>query len=767
MKINTVSLYLFLLFPVWIFSQTTPITISGFIYEESNGEAIIGANVYIEGSPIGSSTNHSGYYVIPEVPAGNHVIIIEYLGYKTQRRNLNLSLGENLKLNIVMIESVFETEAIEVVADSIPTIEKLYRKPISEISLTPKQINQIPQVAEADLLRSLQTLPGILPLSDFSSALYVRGGTSDQNLYLLDGTDVYNPEHAFGLFSTFNTDAIKQVDLSKGGFGAEFGGRLSSVLNITNLDGNREEFEGEASISLLSAKTTLQMPLGKIGSISGSVRRTYFDQTIAKMVDDIPNYYFYDANVKAFLDLDANNKLTLSFYGGRDVLDVVFNSDSPDKVGFSYDWGNKTGSVRWTKVFNPTLFSNFWVTVSRFSSYFDLDEFNIYEENTVTDITFKGNLEYHISNHFAAKFGFEQKNLHLKYQQEFPGGEVDVTSDPNHYIAYIQGNWHPTSRWDIETGLRLNYFDSDTSFNNFAPRFSAKYRLTEKINLKAAAGIYYQYLHRIPRFIVSDIWTLSNKYQNQSSSYHYILGYQQEFAKDYEFEIETYYKDYKNIYAFNQTFNTELEPAYFNGNDEPVYTETKSLFNRGDGHSIGFELLLRKDVGNLTGWVGYSYSNTSYNFDGINQGRSYAPRHDRTSTLNLVSSINLSGQPQDYYQGTWHLGMNFVYSTGQPFTEPGSGYITGSAPGAPIRYVEYAPTSINNIRFPYYGRLDLSITYKKKYSYMTIEPYIQVFNVGNRKNVWFVNYEYENGIPEVEEQYMLPLLPTLGIKMKF
>jgi hypothetical protein len=767
MKRIIILLNVFLLFPILLLSQNTQSTISGFIYEESNGEAIIGANVFIEGLPIGSATNHSGYYVIPEVPPGIHVLLFEYLGYKTERRDINIKEGENIKLNMLMIEDVLETEVIEVVADSIPTIEKLYRKPISEISLTPKQINQIPQVAEADLLRTLQTLPGILPLSDFSSALYVRGGTSDQNLYLLDGTDVYNPEHAFGLFSTFNTDAIKQVDLSKGGFGAEFGGRLSSVLNITNLDGNREEFEGETAISLLSAKTTLQMPIGNFGSISGSVRRTYFDQTVAKMIDDIPDYYFYDANVKAFLDLDPNNKLTLSFYGGRDVLDVIFNPDSPDKIGFGYDWGNKTGSIRWTKVFNPTLFSNFWLTASRFSSYFDLDEINIFEENTVTDITFKGNLEYHISNQFATKFGFEQKNLHISYKQDFPGGAVDVTTNPEHYIVYFQGNWRPNSRWDIEGGLRFNYFDTDTSFNNFAPRFSAKYKLTEKINLKAAAGIYYQYLQRVPRFIVSDIWTNSNKYQNQSSSYHYILGYQQEFDKDYEFEFEVYYKDYKNIYAFNQTFNTEITPGHFNGNNEPVYTETKGLFNRGDGHSIGFELLMRKDVGNLTGWIGYSYSHSSYNFEGINQGRAFAPRHDRASTLNFVSSYNLSGQPEDYYQGTWHLGMNFVYSSGQPFTEPGSGYITGSAPGAPVRYVEYAPTKINNIRFPYYGRLDLSITYKKNYSYITIEPYIQVFNVGNRKNVWFVNYEYQNGIPDVEEQHMLPILPTLGIKLKF
>ena len=270
------------------------------------------------------------------------------------------------------------------------TGERLFQQPVSSIALSPRQINSLPQVAEADLLRSLQSLPGILPLSDFSSALYIRGGTPDQNLYLIDGTDVYNPEHAFGIFSTFNTDAIKYVELYKGGFGAEYGGRLSSILDVTHLDGNREEFEGSAAISLLSAKTTLQMPLGQVGSLSGSLRRTYFDQTVARTLDDVPDYYFYDGNVKAYLELDANNKLTLSGYGGRDFLDVTFNPDANDDVSLQADWGNKTGSARWTRVFSPQLFGNFWVTGSRFTSDFSLEEADIAERNQVTDVTLKG-----------------------------------------------------------------------------------------------------------------------------------------------------------------------------------------------------------------------------------------------------------------------------------------------------------------------------------------------------------------------------------------
>ncbi|MCK5033625.1 MAG: TonB-dependent receptor, partial [Calditrichia bacterium] len=269
-------------------------TINGFVYDESNLETLIGANVYLNENFLGSSTNLSGYFVIPDVTAGEYTLICEYIGYKSKTQKVVVKSNKEQRLHIKLSEAMLQSETIVVEADSIRTSEKLFRQPISKVVLSALEIKRIPQVAETDLLRSLQTLPGIVPLSDFSSALYVRGGTPDQNLYMIDGADVYNPEHAFGIFSTFNTDAIKHVDLSKGGFSSEFGGRLSSIMNVTYLDGNREEFEGSVSISLLSAKTTLQMPLGNFGSISGSIRRTYFDQTAAKFIDDIPNYYFYD-----------------------------------------------------------------------------------------------------------------------------------------------------------------------------------------------------------------------------------------------------------------------------------------------------------------------------------------------------------------------------------------------------------------------------------------------------------------------------------------
>ncbi|MBN2013411.1 TonB-dependent receptor [candidate division KSB1 bacterium] len=761
-KLIIVIFYIVMLSRVVVANPLPTTTVSGFVYDKSNGEAMIGANVFLANTVLGSSSNVSGYYVIPKIPPGEYQIICDYIGYKLYKKNIRIQTEQELKLNIILETEALMAEEVVVTADSERTVDRMYNKPISEIQLAPRQLKQIPQIAEADLLRSLQTLPGIVSVSDFSSGLYVRGGTPDQNLFLLDGTDVYNPEHMFGLFSTFNTEAIKQVNFSKGGFGAEYGGRLSSILDVTNIDGNREEFEGSASLSAMSAKSTLQMPVGDRGSISGSFRRTYFDKVVAKFIDDMPDYYYYDGNVKAFFDLNKNNKLTISGYGGRDFLDVILNNDATEKIGFQYNWGNKTSSVRWTRIFTPQLFSNFWITGSRYSSMLDMLAYDAYERNVIKDITVKGNLEYHYSNKLGVKFGFEQKDMDVLYRQTEIELIIDIHDDPTNSVAYFTTNWRPTPLFEIEAGVRYNRFTSDTTFQDWEPRLSMKYRLTDKINLKAAGGVYHQYLHRVPRFVMADIWTYSNKYQVGASANHAILGYQQEISDDYEFEIETYYKDYKNIYSFSDNIGAEIEATSYSSDGVPILNSMKNIFKRGEGYSYGFEALLRKDVGDLTGWIGYSYSKTLYKIDGINQNRYFSPRHDRTSTLNAVMNYCIS-----QWKGEWTLGSNFVYSTGQPFTEPGSAYLATDTPVTPWLDLNYAPTKINNIRLPYYARLDVSLTYRKQFKTWTLEPFIQVYNVGNRKNVWFVNYDYENGIPEIEANHMLPLLPTLGVNVKF
>ncbi len=786
---KTILLFMLIYIPLWAGEPESGFSsISGYVYDQSNGEALIGANIFLQGMNRGASTNVSGFFVIPKLMPGKYTLICRYIGFQTWKKEIVLTIVAPEPLKIDLQPQILQAEEVVVTAEKKRTIDKLFSRPVSQVEMNARDINAIPQIAEADLLRALQTLPGILPVSDFSSALYIRGGTPDQNLYLIDGADVYNPEHAFGIFSTFNTDAIKSVELSKGGFGAEYGGRLSSVLDITNLDGNRKEFEGTASISLLSAKTTLQMPLGNFGSISGSFRRTYFDKTLGRKFDEIPDYYFYDSNFKAFLDFGPRNKLTLSWFNSYDDLNVSFNPDAEVDAGFLYNWGNTTGSLRWTHLFSPQLFSNFWVTGSRFSSKFKFENVvDVDELNEISDFTIKANLQYYHSKKFNASFGFEHKFLDGRYRQSWPGGKVDAGNKPEYLSGYFALSWRPSVLWEINTGLRMHYFNSKKDYYNPSPRFAVKYRASDTINLKLAAGRYHQYLHRITRPFFADIWTTSNEFQRQSDATHMILGFEKEIGEFYSLEIETYYKDYHNLYSLDQNLGAKVTPTYYE-NDEPVYATTEGLFNKGKGYSRGLELLLRKNSGAITGWFGYSLAATKYTIAEINQGKEFAPRHDRSSTVNFVTNIdvknawrNFRGHNHKRDKGRYTLGINLVYSSGQPITTPSSVYITNTMPdiigtagfGGDSRFSAFAlyPTSINKYRLPAYSRLDISLTYFRRYKGWSMAPYLQIFNAGNRKNVWFIQYNDESTedsiVQNVDETNMLPLLPTIGIKFEF
>jgi len=771
-------IFIFLLFPYILISQGAGKgTISGFVYDENTGEGLIGANVFLEGTYFGSSTNHAGFYSLPRVNAGNYNLICQYIGYKTYIKSIAVRAGEELKVEIRLEPTTIETEEVFVIADSVRTSIKLYNKSISKIDIKPRQLERITQVIETDLLRSLQSMPGIAAVSDFSSELYVRGGTPDQNLYLIDGSDVYNPEHFFGLFSTFNTDAIKNVEISKGGFGAEYGGRLSSILDVTNLDGNRREFKNKTSISLLSAKTTTQIPLGDLGAISGSIRRTYFDKTIGQYNDDIPDYYFIDGHLKAYLDLNENNKLTISTYISNDELDLEFAEDTDNPAELFYNWGNTTGSVRWTHIFSSSLFGNFWVTGSSFDSDFDFQDFK--EDNDIKDFTLKGDLEYYYSQKFNSKIGFEFKKFTGEFKQIFPGGNVIIKREPKYYSGYLQNVWRPSPLLELQAGLRFNYFESKKNYYDLDPRFSIKYRLTETVNLKGAFGKYHQYLFRVPRTFIADIWTSSDENYGSASANHYIVGIQRELSKDFEFELETYYKDYRNLYSYSYFFYIDLRPTYYNSKGEPVYTTSDNIFDTGEGSAYGVELLFRKDTGPLSGWLSYTLGRTTRTIEGVNSGEEFVPRHDRTSTFNVVADLDIRnslrqmrGRNMHSDRTTWRFGFGFVYATGQPLTTTSSVYVTRPLPNQDY-YSGYNlyPTERNNFRLPPYIRMDMSITMEKKYKNWTLRPFIQVFNVLNRENVWFITYDDElinnKIIQNIETTSMLPIIPTIGVTALF
>ena len=780
------TLFFFITFNVLSFSQSAQMketgTFSGFVYDKFTGEALVGANLIIRSLKKGINTNVSGYFIMMNIPNGDHILSVNLIGYSSKDIKITVK-GTNETMKIYLDPEDIRGKEVIVTSTPMKTSDMLYQKPISLVEITPQDISKIPQFIEADLLRSLQTIPGITTLSDFSSALYIRGGSPDENLFLLDGADVYNPEHFFGLFSTFNTDAIKHVDLSKGGFGAQYGGRLSSVLSVTNLDGNRNRFEGTASVSLLSAKTTLQMPLGNIGSISGSFRRTYFDKTVAKFMDNIPNYYFYDGNLKAFLDLSENDKLTVSFFGGNDDLNYVFDEDDPDSPTILSRWGNITTNVNYRHIFSHNLFSNFWISYSRFSSNFSVNIIDMGEKNYISDFTLKGVLEYFYSDEIDFNFGFEEKNISTSYETEVATGLVDIQRKNNHISAYTTVNYKPNILWNISVGLRADLFLGNENYQSIDPRLAVKYRLTEDISLKAAFGIYHQYLQRVNRSLFAGIWTVADKNLAGSKAYHYIFGVQKEVAQDYSLEVEAYYKDYNNIHMFNGNFEATINTTDFTEDNIPVYTTADNFYLHGDGTSYGLELMFKKDVGIITGWVGASLSRVEHVFKEINKGQPFIPRHDRTLVLNIVANCclddliaDLKNIKRENFLSDWIIGVSFVYATGQPITIPSSIYfmggITGNMYGFGYDQVKIDPTATNVYRLPAYARLDISITWERRYETWTLSPFLQIINVGDRANAWFINYR-SRGIEgnrvsmNSRVQTMIPLLPSVGVNIKF
>jgi hypothetical protein len=764
-----------------IFAQNT---LTGYVYDESNGESLIGANVFIKQLEIGASTNVSGYFVISKIPNGRYELSVSYVGYNPKNIEISLPADEGL-LKVYLSQASLETDEVVVKAESDNKIENLFAKNVSTVEMTPTEVNQIPRFIEADLLRALQTLPGVSSVSDFSSALNIRGGTADQNLYLVDGTDVYNPEHAFGIFSTFNTAAIKKVELYKGGFSPEYGGRLSSVLNVINLDGNRKKYEGDINISLIAGAATFQGPIGGIGSISGSFRRTYIDQTLSKIEDDIPDYYFYDGNLKAYLEPTSKDQVSISFFNSKDNLDFK-NKKTSNGVQFFYNWRNITGSLNWKHIFGSKLFSSFWVTGSEFRSDFDFNKFQQYEDNGVDDVTLKGALEYYGSNSFTLKLGGEQKFLREKYEFSSKTGKIFNNKKNTLSALYVSSLLKPTDGLELELGVRTNFYSSDTTISNFSPRFSAKYRLSESSNLKFSTGIFHQYLNRIPRFFMTAIWMAADKYNPESKAYHYILGYQKSFGREFEVELETYYKQYENISMYNPWYGLEVETNDYDENGFPLYNSTNHLFLTGKGESFGAELLLKKNMGAVTGWLSAEYARTNLKYPTLNRGNYFIPRHDRTVTINGVFNVDwdniwneLSGKSYVKHKNRWLFSLNFVYSTGQPISVPASSYYLNTMPdwNGISRELEsdpgykLMPANFNSYRLPAYIRVDASITREFNFNGWSLSTYLQIYNLTNRKNVWYIDYLQEDvdgkTTQKIDTIGMLPIIPSLGVQIKF
>ncbi len=730
-------------------------SVNGYITDQQTGETLISANIAILELNRGTSTNTSGYFSITNINPGTYTIVASYIGYRQYEQEIELSEGETKRLNIEMVPQGLELETLVVESE----FEREERRNIGTAQMSTQLIKNLPPVLEPDVFRSVQLLPGVKAASDFSSGLYVRGGSPDQTLILLDETTVYNPSHFFGFFSTFNPDAVKDVRLYKGGYPAEFGGRLGSVLTVFNKDGNRNETKGSVSLGLLASRISAEGPTGS-GSWMLAVRRSTLEPLLAVLrstTDNVPDsFYFYDVNGKLNFDLSDNDRLSFAFYAGND--DVVFPFGEDATIGLTY--GNQTVSGQWRRILSDRLFLKTTATGSR---YFNSPEFEIAgtafeRNNNIYDLSLKSDLEFLPDDRHTISAGIWAGNLTLRYSDSFDGSETFNTRIQSQYAsAYLQDRWQLSDKWIVTGGLRLNSF-SEGDYLRLAPRLSGEFRPNSSIRLQAAYGRYYQFLTLISNEAFSgfDLWLTTDEGVPPAYGDQFVLGAKTVPFEGYGFDVELYYRTMRDLF--------ELDPF----TSDVAGLDYSELFRFGEGYAYGAEFFFEKQRGDLTGFAGYTFGITRRKFPGFNTDitvaspntRFYPPKYDRQHDMNLVLSYRLTNR--------WSTNAVFNYATGQAYTEPLGRTEFANVPWGNIRRESFTVGRLNASRLPSYHRLDISFSRQGNFFGMgEAEWQFQIINVYSRRNVWFYNFDFDENPVERNEITLLPILPSVSYTVNF
>jgi hypothetical protein len=717
--------------------------IKGFVKTQDTGEPISLVNVYLETTPYGATTNKDGYYVIDQVPEGSYNIVFSCIGYKFEKEPVNLTQNVIITINARLVPEPIQLGEIKVSARRTLFQQKA---DVSAVRLSNVDIKNPPSVIQDDVFRSLQALPGIVSTSDFSTNLYVRGGNADQNLVLLDGASIYNPGHLAGVFSVFDPDAINSIELLTGGFPAEFGGRLSSVLDITTREGNKNHFDGTMAASILAAKVLVEGPLPR-GSFLAFFRRTYFDKLLDLLGYDFP-YYFYDFNAKAVFDPSQSTKINITSFVNTDHLDL---GTGGERVYLK--WGNRMGSFNLHHLFNPKFFLSSTFSFNRYLYDMNIASNLIRVNNWVNEFSLKSDLSYVLSRDNELVFGSEVRFNGFRYNDSIMGGfNYDIYGSPFYVSVYCQAKLKPTSKLIVEPGLRIeDYFLRYKQWNNYlvpGPRLNLKYFLTLNTAAKFAIGKYYQFVTAvIPEF--SPVPTLFfwvpvfGGYKPLEAN-HYILGLEHWFSDDLTINLEGYYKHYYRIYTMSDTID--------------VNRMEETMLKQGTGNSYGLDLLFKKDFGKISGWISYSlgYARTTFG------DKTYPPSYDRRHILNIIGRFTLA---KGFY-----LSARWEYGSGFPYTE-----IIGRMRHWDLGFNEGKYWFVwqdimggsNQARYPDYQRLDIGIERNFRIKGANLQVQFQIINVYNYKNLFFYYYDYDYEPPPRKAFYMLPILPSIGIKIDF
>lgn len=741
-----------LLFPHFMDAQNTA-SVSGYISNTVTGEPLISANFSIKESPKGTSANTSGYFALANLPPGSYTVVATFIGYKRFEKEISLEAGENLYLNIELEPEELEME--EIVVESQKS--KREEQSLGTAEISSKRIKKMPSVFQADVFRSLQLLPGVKAASDFSSGLYIRGGSPDQTLILLDRTTVYNPSHFLGFFSTFNPDAVEDVKLYKGGYPARYGGRLGSVLSISSKEGNRKEFRGSATVGLLASSLTVEGPF-KGGSYMFAIRRSTLEPLLALLQqysDNIPeSFYFLDMNGKLSIDANENNNFSVAFYNGVDDLRFPFADDA----GVGLNYGNQVLSATWTHFFSEQLFSDFTLTRAR---YFNFPSFNIastpYERsNNIHDFSFKADLEYLPTQNHKISAGVRAGSFLLKLHDEFDGQKTFGTRTHSQYgSVYLQDQWAISQKWTATTGLRAATF-SEGNYLRLEPRLSIEYKPTGRFQIQAAYGRYNQYLTLVSSEAFSgfDVWLTTKEGVPPAYGNQYIAGFKTIPWENYRLDVEFYYRSMKSLF----------EPDPFVPNQSGL--SYPQIFRFGQGYAYGAELFFERQVGRLTGFIGYTFSVTRRKFPTFNQSIPdnpigfYPPKYDRLHDLKAVLGYEFSDH--------WSSSIVFNYATGQAFTEPMGRSAAFDFPTTMNRMDQLLVNSLNGSRLPPYHRLDISISRSGTFFGIGEATWkMQFINAYSRRNIWFYRYNWDENPVEREAVQLLPVLPSISYSLDF
>jgi len=749
-------------------SAQSTVVVSGSVRDKQTGESLIKAVVRIQEFPnAGIISNEYGFYSLT-LPKGNYSVVVSQVGYETLVQKIKLDSSQTINFSL-QTKNVLK----EVVVESSRKNDNLTKAQMGTETINMAAISKVPVIfGEKDLLKTIQLLPGVKSAGEGNSGFFVRGGGADQNLILLDEAPVYNATHLLGFFSTFNSDAIKDATIIKGNSASQYGGRLSSVLDVKMKEGNNQDYVVNGGIGLISSKVSVEGPLQKNKSsfiLSG--RRTYADMFLKateKFKDNI--LYFYDLNAKANYQIDAKNKIYVSGYFGRDELGLGQE--------FGIDWGNKTGTIRWNRIISNKLFLNTSLIYSDYNYNVKLKngETNFNINSNIKDVNLKQDYTFYANGTNTLRFGFNTI-LHTITPSTFSGTVINSVSKEGRNglenALYLTNNYRASNQLTIDYGVRLSMYTlmggdvyniyengvinssiklNKSSFGktyvNPEPRITTNYRISDETSIKAGYARNVQHLHLLSNSVASspsDQW-IGNSYNIKPEIADQIsVGYVTKvFKSNFEFTTEAYYK-----YLQNQI-------DYKDGAEINTVSDVESVLLYGIGRAYGLEFLLKKKEGRLTGWIGYTLSKTERKIEGINEGRWYNARQDRTHDISVVGIYDLNSK--------WSISGVFVYNTGDAVTYPTGKYtIQGQT------LYQYAARNAN--RMPAYHRLDFSATYEKnKTKRMHGSWNFSLYNVYGRENAFRISFKDDPNDPtrtQIIRTALFKWVPSVTYQFKF